>query len=193
MRTPSRLVLATFAVLTLALPACSKKGNGEGTLGQAGPTVAPPASTTGDTGSTGSTGGTPGTGSVGSTGSTGGSTGGPRSSASIDQFKVTQQPSCPVVGSSDAPFTSPGQSIKLSWNVSGPGVTGVALSIDDPTFFDHYQTGSYGTYGKSGELELAFGCDSTSQPTTTHKYTLNTIGGGPSVSKTLTVSVPTNP
>jgi hypothetical protein len=108
-------------------------------------------------------------------------------------FRVTQQPACPFTPSSDAPFTgAPAQDIKVAWKVSG-GVTKVALSIDDPTFFDRLGSGSWQTYdGTTHEEDLPFACDG-SHPTSTHKYTINTIGGGQSVSQTLTVSIPSHP
>jgi hypothetical protein len=95
------------------------------------------------------------------------------------------------VGTTDAPFHQDGADIIVQWKVTG--ATGVALSLDSPGFFKQYGTGSIGKYGATGEMELSFQCDVTVQPNTTHVYTLDTIGGGPSVEKSLTVTKPTSP
>jgi hypothetical protein len=110
----------------------------------------------------------------------------------IDSFVVTQKPSCPIVPTSDAPFSKPGTDIKLKWTASG-GATNVALSLDDVNFFKNNGSGSISNYPVTDEVDLAFECDPTVQPDTTHKYILDTIGGGKSVEKIITVTVQTSP
>jgi hypothetical protein len=106
----------------------------------------------------------------------------PKPTAQIVSFTVTRQPACPVVGTPDAPFSAPGQDIAIEWKVTG--ATRVALSVDK---------GLYQTYdGIHGTATISFPCD-TNQPMTTHTYTINTLGGGTSRSKTLTVTKQSNP
>ena len=114
------------------------------------------------------------------------------SSPEITSFVVAQKPQCPVVPTSDAPFSKPGTDVILKWKTTG-GVTKVALSLDSPGFFKQYGTGSIDEYNASGQVDLTFQCDPTVQPDTTHTYTLDTIGGGKSVEKTLTITVQTSP
>jgi len=115
----------------------------------------------------------------------------PKPTAQIVYFKITSQPACPVVGTPDAPFSAPGQDITIEWRVTG--ATSVALSVDNPDYFQQNHTGSYQTYdGTHGTATISFPCN-TSQPMTTHKYTINTVGGGSSKSKTLTVTKQSNP
>ena len=124
----------------------------------------------------------------------GGSSSAANTGPTIVDFSIKQQPSCPIVGTSDAPFHQDGVNIIVQWKTSG-GVTGVGLSLDSPTDFfkNNGGNGSIGNYGPSGQMELSFQCESTNGPNTTHTYTLDTIGGGKSVQKTLTVTKPTNP
>ncbi len=110
--------------------------------------------------------------------------------ASVSYFKVTQQPSCPIVATSDAPYGKPGSDIVVSWSVSG--ASQVALSLDDAGFYAKYGTGSLADYPATGSAELSFQCDPTVQPNTTHVYYLNTVSK-PTVLKTITVTVPTSP
>lgn len=177
--TPRRLtavVVVGLAIAAFTLSGCAKSPpTGQGALGTT--TTTPTSTGTQPTGTPTTT----------STHTSGGGGGGP-----AVVFSVKQKPSCPIVGTSDAPFSQPGQDIVLQWQTSG-GATGVALSIDDPNFFKTYHSGSYGSYGTSGTIDLAFQCDATVQPNTTHTYTLDTTGGGTSAEKTLTVTVPTSP
>jgi hypothetical protein len=113
-------------------------------------------------------------------------------SPEITSFVIAQKPQCPVVPTSDAPFSKPGTDIILKWKTTG-GVTQVALSLDDPGFFKKFGTGSISEDPASGQVDLSFQCDPTVQPDTTHTYTLDTIGGTKSVEKTLTVTVQTSP
>jgi hypothetical protein len=190
--------LAAALTLTSAC-ASTRTATGSGALSGQAPAVSPtPGATTTGSGTGGGSGGTGTTGTTGTgtttRGSGGGSTTRPPapSGPRIVSFVVTQQPSCPIVGTTDAPFSKPGTDIKLSWNVTG-GVKRVALSLDSPGFFQQYGTGSIDTYAPQGSVDLSFQCDPTDQPNTTHKYTLDTIGGGTSVEKTITVTKQTSP
>ncbi len=183
----TRTVIGTLAAFALVLTGCGHTAahTGSGSLGAGG---APSASANAGVGNLGTGGGasaSPGTGGTGSTRSPEPS--GPR----IVYFKVTSKPACPVVGTSAAPFSAPGQPVTLAWKVTG--ASGVALSIDDPGFFDAHHTGSYQDYGNEGTVTLAFGCGDTSKPQTTHRYTINTMGGSDSAAKTISVTVPTQP
>jgi hypothetical protein len=100
----------------------------------------------------------------------------------IVSFKVLQQPACPVAGTSDAPFSTPGQPVILAWKVTG--ATKVALSMDG---------GLYGSdYRPEDQQSLYFQCD-TSRTKTTHTYTITTSGGGASRSQTLSVTISSAP
>jgi hypothetical protein len=112
------------------------------------------------------------------------------SGAQIVYFKVTHQPACPVVATADAPFSAPGQDLTIAWKVTG--ATGVALSVDNPNYYASNNRGSFGSYGPEQSQTIGFGCD-TSVPNSTHKYTINTTGGGASKSMTITVTVPSSP
>jgi len=179
----------SLAALVLVLPACSKSTSG-GSSGLSGltPSSAPVVP------SGPSSAGTPtATATVTSTGN--GTATPPHVVAGpkINSFVVMRAPACPVVATSDAPFSKPGSDIVLKWSVGG-GVTKVALSLDDPNWFKNHGTGSIGSdYPTSGTAELPFNCDPTDQPNTTHKYTLNTVGGGPTKQMTLTVTEQTSP
>jgi hypothetical protein len=124
----------------------------------------------------------------GSGGSGGGSTGGAGSGAdapgpTIASFRVVSQPTCPVEGTPDAPFSSPGTPVTIAWSVTG--ADGAAIAVDNP--------GLYGAYGRSypatGQLELPFGCDGSG--TTTHTFTV-WPAGAEGTSKTITVSARAN-
>ncbi|SDC11648.1 hypothetical protein [Actinokineospora iranica] len=106
------------------------------------------------------------------------------SGARIDSFTVVRQPTCPVRGTPDAPFSSPGQDVVISWKVSG--ASGAAISVDNPDVYGGYG----GDYPAAGQLELAFPCDPTAGKTT-HTYTL-WPKGAKTVSKTLTVTAANN-
>ena len=97
----------------------------------------------------------------------------------ITSFRVVQQPTCPVHGTPDAPFSKPGTDIVIAWSVTG--AKGAAIAVDNP--------GVYGAYGSdypvSGKLSLPFGCDSAG--TTTHSYTVWPAGAH-NVSRTITAS-----
>ncbi|WP_214402550.1 hypothetical protein [Pseudonocardia lacus] len=103
----------------------------------------------------------------------------PEPAPKVTSLEVAQQPSCPIQGTPDAPFSQPGTDVKIAWSVSG--ASGAAVAVDDP--------GRYGAYGRdypaSGSLTLSFPCGATG--TTTHTYTVWPAGaeGSP---KTITVS-----
>ena len=130
--------------------------------------------------------GTGGTGTGTGTGGGSGSGGGPGSNpaptapaAKITSFRVVQQPTCPVHGTPDAPFSSPGTDVVIAWSVSG--AKGAAIAVDNPGIY-----GAYGSdYPTSGTLSLAFGCDK--QGANSHTYTVWPAGAH-DVSKTITVS-----
>ena len=179
--------------------ACSSKAaNGTGALAGQTPGVSPnPPATTAPATDPSATSATSGT--TTTTTTTTPTTGTPTTSTPTKvpsgphlSFSVSQQPACPIVGTSDAPFSKPGTNIILKWNATG-GVKRVALSLDEPGFFKQYGTGSIDTYAPQGTVELSFQCDPTSQPNTTHKYTMDTIGGGTSVEITITVTKQTSP
>ncbi len=97
----------------------------------------------------------------------------------ITSFRVVQQPTCPVHGTPDAPFSAPGTDVVIAWSVSG--ANGAAIAVDNPAVY-----GAYGSdYPASGKLSLPFGCNS--QGTTTHTYTVWPAGAH-GVSRTITVS-----
>ncbi len=127
------------------------------------------------------TGGT-GTGTGGGSGSGGGQGSNPAPTApaaKITSFRVVQQPTCPVHGTPDAPFSSPGTDVVIAWSVSG--AKGAAIAVDNPGIY-----GAYGSdYPTSGTLSLAFGCDK--QGANSHTYTVWPAGAH-DVSKTITVS-----
>jgi hypothetical protein len=72
------------------------------------------------------------------------------------------------------------------------GASQVALSLDDPSFYKDNGSGSFGEYGAQDTETVPFSCDPTAGPTTTHQYTLNTVGPN-SVSMTISVSKPSDP
>jgi hypothetical protein len=99
-------------------------------------------------------------------------------------ISVVKQPTCPVHGTPDAPFSSPGTDAVISWKVTG--ANGAAIAVDNPNIY-----GAYGMYGATGQLSLAFGCDTTPGKTT-HTYTV-WPAGIKNVSKTISVSATNNP
>jgi hypothetical protein len=105
-------------------------------------------------------------------------------------FTVTRKPACPVVPTKDNPQGYPPQPVTISWKVTG--ASGVGLSVDQPNFFAQYHKGSYRDYsGSEGSETLSFPCDTTKN-TSTHTYTINTLGAN-SAGKTITVSTPSHP
>lgn len=179
-----RLIVLSGLGAALTLGACGhnagKAAGGSGALG-AGPSGAP-ASASAGTGNLGA--GPAPSGAAGATRPAGPS--GPQ----IVYFKVTGKPRCPVVGTSDAPFSAPAEPVVLAWQVTG--ASGVALSIDDPGFYNAHHSGGYGSYGAQASVSLSFPCGDITKQQTTHTYTINTLGDG-SRAKTLTVTVPTRP
>lgn len=192
------------AVLILALPACAKKTASSGAIGTIGvtPGTSPSDFDPGFTGSTdGATDGTTGSPTPTDT-ATVTVTSTPKANPTvtvtaqpkitIDQFRVTSDggPACPVAAQPGASFSSPGHDITLEWKVSG-NVDRVALSIDDPTFYktNNGQGTWESDYNRTDSVTLPWSCDSdhTQNHFTTHTYTLSTIGGGPSVAKTITI------
>jgi hypothetical protein len=115
-------------------------------------------------------------------GSNSGGNGNPAPSTSkpkITSFRVVQQPTCPVHGTPDAPFSKPGTDVVIAWSVTG--AKGAAIAVDNPDVY-----GAYGSdYPAGGKLSLSFGCDS--RGTTTHSYTVWPAGAH-DVSRTITVS-----
>lgn len=111
--------------------------------------------------------------------------GGQTTSAAAEPVSVSvvRQPTCPVHGTPEAPFSSPGIDVIISWKVTG--ATKAALSVDNPKVY-----AAYGTYEASGQLSLAFPCDTT-PGTTTHTYTVWPAGNR-NVSKTISVSARNN-
>jgi hypothetical protein len=177
-----------------SVPANAVAAPGESAAGGSG---SPGAVTAGGAASRGTvsggrTGGGPGTASdSGSGGGSGGGSGSdgsggpakppaaPAPAAKVTSLRVVQQPTCPVHGTPDAPYSSPGTDVVIAWSVSG--APGAALAVDNPGIY-----GAYGSdYPASGKLTLAFGCDG--QGTTSHSYTVWPAGTH-DVSRTITVS-----
>jgi hypothetical protein len=103
----------------------------------------------------------------------------PAPAAKVTSLRVVQQPTCPVHGTPDAPYSSPGTDVVIAWSVSG--ARGAAIAADNPGVY-----GAYGSeYPPSGTLALPFGCDG--QGTTSHTYTVWPAGTH-DVSRTITVS-----
>ncbi len=188
-------VVGGIVVAALSLAACSSKSGSAGAGGlvgaQPGTTVSvstgPTTTLPPSSGSISTTTSTP---TSATTSKTGGSGGG-GSGVHVVTFQVKQKPACPIIPTSDAPFSKAGTDIVLEWNVTG--ATKVALSLDSPNFFKTYHTGSIDDYPTKHTVDLTFQCDPTVQPNTTHTYTLDTIGGGATVERTITVTVQTSP
>jgi hypothetical protein len=194
-------VLGAVAVLGagLALAACDNVSAGSPTTPDS--TTVPTAQSNlsdaiGSTATT-STNGSPsanrGGGSSGGSGSgSGGSSGGGKSTSSTSPpatatatISVKKQPLCPRQGTPDAPFSTPGQDVTITWKVTG--ASGAALSVDQPGLY-----GAYGSnYGASGELTLPFACGNKPGKTS-HTYTV-WPAGVKTVSKSITVSATNNP
>ncbi|OLR94055.1 hypothetical protein [Actinokineospora bangkokensis] len=105
--------------------------------------------------------------------------------AKVESLSVVKKPSCPVQGTQDAPFSSPGEPVVIAWKVTG--APGAAIAVDNPSVY-----GGYGSdYPASGQLELSFPCEGTSG-STTHTYTV-WPQGAKSSPKTITVSARNNP
>jgi hypothetical protein len=102
----------------------------------------------------------------------------------IESFTVVSEPTCPVAGTPDAPFSSPGSGVVIAWKVSG--AEGAAISVDNPGMYASYG----GDYPAAGQLELSFPCEGGSGETT-HTYTV-WPKDSKGVSKTLTVSARNN-
>ena len=91
----------------------------------------------------------------------------PNTSPAIIEWVVPKQEDC---------TGETGGSIHVSWRVAR--ADGVSVSIDGPGLYDSYA-------GKTGEIDLPFGC---SDVVLEHTYTLRTIGGtGPAATLTRTV------
>jgi hypothetical protein len=178
-------VCAAAGVAAFALSGCgggsAKKSTGTGT--GTGAFGAGQGSASTGTGMLG-TGATPSAGS-GSTGGGGQQQSGPQ----IVFFKVTQQPQCEAIGTTDAPYKQPAIPVRLSWKVTG--AAGVALSVDDPGSYKRTHYGSFGSYGAEGTVEINFTCQASSGRTTKHTYTIDTLGDN-SKEKTISVTA-TNP
>ncbi|MFL6142020.1 MAG: hypothetical protein ACJ72N_09180 [Labedaea sp.] len=99
-------------------------------------------------------------------------------------LSVARQPTCPVRGTPDAPFSAPGTDVIIQWKVTG--ASGAAVAVDNPKVY-----GAYGSYEAAGQLSLAFPCADT-EGKTTHTYTV-WPAGNKNVSKTISVSAQNNP
>jgi hypothetical protein len=203
------LAVAGAAVMIFALPACAKKAaTSSGAIGTVG--ISPGVSPGAIDGGTDGTGATDGT----TTGTDGGSptptdtatvtvtrtptphptvtvTAQPK--ITIDEFKVTDTPRCATDPSVPVPI--PAHEVTLEWKVSG-NVDFVALSIDDPNFYK-YNNGQ-GTwqsdFKRIDQVTLSFPCNpSSSDQYAVHTYTIDTIGGGAPVAKTITVKTLNHP
>jgi hypothetical protein len=183
----TRLVVLGVIAMLVALAGCSKTSTvkGSGGLSGSSPSTSPTVPAT-------SAGSTPTTGTSATSTATGTHTKTAAAGPTIDYFAVSQKPACPVVATSASPFAKDGVDIKLKWKVTG-GASKVALSLDDKDFFKTYGSGTISDYPTTDEIDLAFSCDPTVQPNTTHTYYLDTIGGGSSVRKVVTITVQTSP
>lgn len=103
----------------------------------------------------------------------------------VESLTVVTKPSCPVIGSPDAPYATRGHDIVIRWKVSG--AKGSAIAVDNPGLYGAYSS----DYPATGQLTLPFPC-SGSTGNTTHTYTV-WPAGAKGVSKTLTVSAQNNP
>jgi hypothetical protein len=208
-RTHTVVLAGLAALATLGLTACGSLDGSAHAVAPAGSTAAPNAASAapaaapapavpapGGARPAGGAGGGSGTGSgsgssTGSgngagtgSGSGGGSASGghdspPAPAAKVTSLRVVQQPTCPVHGTPDAPYSAPGTDVVIAWSVSG--AKGAAIAVDNPGIY-----GAYGSdYPASGKLTLSFGCDS--RGTTTHTYTVWPAGVH-DVSRTITVS-----
>lgn len=187
-RTPIWIVASVLALAGCAHPAgvgnANPRSSGQGGFGAVGggslgpnPYAGDPTATQTNNSNTGN-----GTGNGGGTTTRSPSPSPARTGPQIISFSVTKRPSCPVIGTPDAPQSYPGQPVTISWKISG--ASGVTLSVDGPGKYRDYD-------GSQGSEILSFPCD-TDKPTTTHTYTIRTLGGN-AVTKTITVSAPSKP
>lgn len=118
----------------------------------------------------------------------------PPSGPKIVELTWAQKPTCETVASSANPLEIPAKQGILEWKTSG-GVTSVALSIDAPDFFKQNGTGSFASgLPANDQYPVNFECDpSTNEQFTKHTYTIDTVGGGTSVEKSITYSTQTSP
>lgn len=193
-RAPTVVLAGLAALVTSGLTACGAVDGSAHAVAPAGSTAAPTAPPTSgptptpapaaDGAASGGSGAVASGGSGGGSnnGGSGGAGGAPAPSApapKITSFRVVRQPTCPVHGTPDAPFSAPGTDVVIAWSVSG--AKGAAIAVDNPDVY-----GAYGSdYPASGKLSLAFGCNS--QGTTTHTYTVWPAGAH-GVSRSITVS-----
>ncbi|MGX7828809.1 hypothetical protein ACTG9Q_27325 [Actinokineospora sp. 24-640] len=107
-----------------------------------------------------------------------------RAGPKVESLTVLSKPSCPVVGTPEAPFSSPGHGVIIAWKVSD--AEGAAISVDNPGMYAAYGD----DYPATGQLELAFPCEAGNGETT-HTYTV-WPKGAKGISKTLTISARNN-
>jgi hypothetical protein len=99
--------------------------------------------------------------------------------AKVTALRVAQQPSCPVQGTADAPFSKPGTDVTITWTVTG--ASGAAIAVDNPDVY-----GAYGSdFPASGSMAFAFPCEP--KGTTKHTYTV-WPAGAKDAPKSITVS-----
>ena len=124
---------------------------------------------------------TEGGGTDGNTGGGGTDNGGgsERTGPWIEYFRVAQKPSCPA-GTNVAPIE--GTPVTLEWKVTGADAA--AISIDGP--------GLYGTYEPEKSDTFPFSCGGEPGTTQKHTYLLQTVGGGETQTKEITVSARVN-
>jgi hypothetical protein len=180
-RSPTLLLAAIAAAAALGVTGCGTVGgsahaqadptpigvDGQAPAAPGAPAPGAPAGGTQGGGSSagGSSGGgqapAPAPGKGGSAPAGGGST---APAAKVTALRVAQQPSCPIQGTTDAPFSKPGTDVKIAWTVTG--AAGAAIAVDNP--------GTYGAYGSdfpaSGSMSFAFPCEA--KGTTKHTYTV---------------------
>lgn len=179
-------LMAAAGTLALTAAACGAKGTtASGPDASTGPVANTTASASAGSGEgdPGTVGGTGGTTTATTKPPTPKSSTTPKSSPSaasgpvIVSFKVTQQPVCERVATSDAPF-QPAKDIIVAWKVTG--ATNVALSMDGGLYRSDY--------GPEDQQQLYFACKS-GDPHPSHTYTITTSGGGASRSQTITVTI----
>lgn len=213
-----RCPIGLLAAAALALTACGQQaatGNGEpaaatkpngpagGGLGAAGSGTASgtPSGGSDHTGGTGGGSGGTGNGSSGTgnggTGSSGTGSGGTANTgakppaparARILSFAVTRKPQCEVVASGSTPG-QPAIDIRLSWSVAG--ADHVAFSDDEPDYYESHgeRAGKRGIFPTTFTETIEFPCNGPEE-STTHEYTINTMGSAPSRKMTITYTAP---
>ena len=72
----------------------------------------------------------------------------------ITSFRVVQQPTCPVHGTPDAPYSSPGTDVVIAWTVTG--AKGAAIAVDNP--------GIYGRTAATTRRAASCRCPSAATP-----------------------------